>query len=356
MPMSTYFYRKTLGLLGGLIIMALLCSARFRRADETSDLMFTTAKGPADFGEPVYSFRENPPTEAGFELGRKLFYDPILSGDYMTSCASCHQRFAAFAHVDHALSHGVLGKVGLRNVPALQNLAWSKSFMADGGILHLDLQPIAPITNPGEMNETLEHALQKLRSDSLYPRLFARAYGDTAVTSSRLLKALSQFLVQLVSANSRYDKMRRNEIQFSVEEQHGLEVFRARCVSCHAEPLFTDQSFRNINLPVDSALQDSGRARISGKAEDRYRFKVPSLRNVEWTYPYMHDGRFQKLAQVLDFYSAQAAEHPSEGTDAEVAKAAGLSIEEKAALLSFLKTLTDRDFLRNRRFADPGLR
>lgn len=318
---------------------------------ESKDVVF---KAPKGFPKPVYDITKNKPTSDGFLLGRKLFYDPILSKDYFTSCATCHQRFAAFAHIDHALSHGVLGQIGKRNVPALQNLAWKDAFMADGGINHLDLQPIAPITNPIEMDETLEHVLTKLRQDSLYPRMFRKAFGDSAITSQRLLKALSQFLVLMVSNDSRYDKFLRGREKFTAEEEQGLSLFRSRCISCHPEPLFTDNSYRNIGLKPDTALQDSGRAHITGLKEDVFRFKVPSLRNVEMTYPYMHDGRFRNLQQVMDHYAA--GKFFGDNRDVALSASVGLSESEKAALIAFLKTLTDKTFLYDRRFADPNFR
>ncbi len=349
---------KTIALLFlALSIVLLCCAARLLRAvDEgIADIHFQV---PTGFPTTVYDVQSNPPTAAGFELGRKLFYDPILSNDYLSSCASCHQRFAAFAHIDHALSHGAPGKIGFRNVPALQNLAWKDAFMADGGIMHLDLQPIAPITNPIELNESLENVIQKLQRDSIYPEMFRRAFGDKTISSTRMLKAMSQFLLMLVSADSRYDKMLRKEVQFTEQEQRGLDVFRARCVSCHPEPLFTDNSYRNILLPIDSALRDSGRARITGLASDNNRFKVPSLRNVEWTYPYMHDGRFRTLRQVLDFYASDpntmASHNGTQIGDPSRAKPVGLSDEEKSELIIFLKSLSDSHFLHDNRFADPN--
>ncbi len=341
----------SLTLLALISILALLRS---------NDGEFHTGQGdtihfavPQGFPPPVYDVTKNEPTQAGFELGRRLFYDPLLSSDYLSSCSSCHQRFAAFAHIDHALSHGVLGKIGLRNVPALQNLAWKDAFMADGGIRHLDLQPIAPLTSPIEMNESLASVLSKLRRDTLYPRLFARAFGDSTISSSRMLKALSQFLLMLVSSNSRYDQMMRGEVQFTEQEQRGLQLFRERCASCHTEPLFSDNSYRNIHLAVDTALRDSGRARITTLHRDAYRFKVPSLRNVEWTYPYMHDGRFRTLRQVMDYYAHLDPNTLHDADDASLARTAGLSDEEEQLLIVFLKTLSDKQFLHDRRFDDP---
>ena len=310
-------------------------------------------KIPKGFPEPQYDFKKNKITPEGFILGRKLFYDPVLSADFFTSCATCHQRFAAFAHIDHPISHGRLGKIGKRNVPALQNLIWQNNFMWDGGINHLDLQPIAPITGDAEMGETLLNVIEKLNRDSVYRNLFYEAYHDSAITTERLLKSLSQFLCMMVSAGSRYDKFIHHEEKFSDREINGLKIFRSRCENCHKEPLFTDNSFRNIGLKMDTALRDSGRAMITGLKQDCMKFKVPSLRNVEMTYPYMHDGRFKNLQQVIDHYSNG---NFALNADSSVFRTTGLSDQEKQDIIAFLKTLTDKTFLYDRRFADPNFR
>ncbi|MEO8148012.1 MAG: cytochrome c peroxidase [Bacteroidia bacterium] len=311
-------------------------------------------KIPKGFPKPVYDFKQNKITPEGFVLGRKLFYDPILSNDYFTSCASCHQRFAAFAHIDHPLSHGVLGKIGKRNVPALQNLIWKDGFMADGGINHLDLQPIAPMTSPVEMAETLENVIKKLQNDSVYPALFYKAFGDSIVTSEHLLKSLSQFLCLMVSCDSRYDKYMQGKEKFTEKELSGLKLFRNHCAGCHKEPLFTDNSYRNIGLKPDTALKDSGRAAITGLQSDYMKFKVPSLRNVELTYPYMHDGRFKNLQLVMNHYAE--GNFFTAHIDEIILRNVGLTEEEKSDIIVFLKTLTDKTFLYDRRFADPNFR
>lgn len=313
---------------------------------DSADIAFRIPDG---FPQPLYDLADLHPTPAGFMLGRKLFYDPILSQDYFTSCASCHQQFAAFAHVDHALSHAVIGSIGFRNVPALQNLLWKDAFMLDGAIHHLDVQPLAPLTNPIELNETLPHVLEKLRSDSTYRDMFAKAYGDTAITSKRFLRALSQYLVLLISSNSKYDKMRRGEIEYNEQEKKGLILFREHCASCHTEPLMSDNSYRVIGLPIDTALRDSGRARVTGRPADYAAFKVPSLRNVARTYPYMHDGRFRTLKMVLDFYRKGT----SLAHDPALESARTLSESDAQDIITFLGTLTDTSFVRDRRFADP---
>lgn len=307
---------------------------------------------PKNFPKPVYNLKENKITPQGFLLGRKLFYDPILSKDNFTSCASCHQRFAAFAHVDHALAHGIRGQIGKRNVPALQNLVWKKEYMADGGINHLDLQPIAPITSPIEMGESLDSVIFKLRKDTIYPRMFSKAFGDTSITTGRLMKSLSQFLALMVSSDSRYDKYIKGEEKFTDKELNGLKLFRTHCVSCHKEPMLTDYSYRNIGLKPDSALNDSGRAIITGNPKDYMKFQVPGLRNIEMTYPYMHDGRFKNLEEVVDHYSNH--DFFTAGVDPVIKKMPGLSQEERLDIIIFLRTLTDKTFLYDRRFIDPN--
>ena len=277
----------------------------------------------------------------------------ILSSDYSISCATCHQRIAAFAHIDHALSHGIFGKIGKRNVPALQNLIWKDALMLDGGVNNLEVQPINPITNPMEMNERLVHVVSKLQHDSNYVLLFQNAFHDTIVTSQKMLKALAQFTGLMISSDSRYDKFIRGEIELNEPELRGLNLFRSQCLNCHPEPLFTDNSYRNIGLKPDTAIADSGHANITGLAADYFKFKVPSLRNVEMTYPYMHDGRFKNLKQVLDHY-ANGNFYGS--YDKSIEKNIGLTEEQKNDLLAFLKTLTDKTFLYDRRFADPEMK
>lgn len=308
-------------------------------------------KIPREFPKPYYDLKKNKITLNGFILGRKLFYDPILSSDNVTSCASCHQHFAAFAHIDHALSHGTKGKIGTRNVPALQNLIWKDSYMADGGVSHLELQPIAPITNPSEMNESLENVIKKLNSSSRYRRLFFEAFGDSIVTTEKLLKSLSQFLATLISNKAKYDLFVKGKVKFTEKEFLGLNLFRKHCESCHKEPLFTDNSYRNIGLNPFTSPRDSGRQKITGMPNDFMKFKVPSLRNVEVTYPYMHDGRFQSLQLVLNHYSK--GNFYTSNVDTTILRNVGLTEKEKSAIIEFLKTLTDRDFISNKKFNAP---
>ena len=309
---------------------------------------------PKGFPKPVYTFKNNTLTPEVFVLGRKLFYDPILSKDSSTSCASCHQRIAAFAHFDHPLSHGINGLIGKRNVSALQNLIWKDALMWDGGVNNLEVQPINPITNPVEMNESLANIIQKLKHNKDYVEEFNAAFHTNVINSEELLKSLAQFTGLMVSANSRYDKYIRKEDTFSKAEQHGLVLFRANCAACHKEPLFTDNSYRDNGIGSDTSLKDMGRGAITGQDADNMRFKVPSLRNIEMTYPYMHDGRFRNLEQVLNHYTHTAK--LTDRADTVLKKGISLTEEDKKDLLAFLKTLTDKEFLYDRRFADPNMK
>ena len=309
---------------------------------------------PKGFPKPLYRFKDNKLTPEKFLLGRKLFYDPILSKDSTISCQSCHMRIAAFGHSDHALSHGFNGLIGKRNVPALQNLIWKDTYMWDGGVNNLEVQPINPITNPVEMNESLAGVIKKLQGNSQYVADFRAAFGDTVVTSEKLLKALAQFTGLMISADSRYDRYMNGSDTFSTSEKSGLNIFRGKCASCHKEPLFTDNSYRNNGLQPDTALKDKGRSAITGKDNDDYSFKVPSLRNIDMTYPYMHDGRYRKLRNVLDHYGNSAGYCSK--ADKDVYKIGALTEQDKKDLLAFLATLSDKTFIYDRRFVDPFMK
>src|SRR6185437_9354103 len=344
--------KSFLAILFSLFILVLL----FSFIDNGSFFLITkhdvAFKKPKGFPKPLYDLETNKPTPEGFMLGRKLFYDPILSKDNTVSCATCHQQFAAFAQTDHSFSHGVNGLFGKRNAPALQNLIWRDAFMVDGGVNHLDLQPIAPITNPLEMNEDLGSVLKKLQQNKDYVALFKEVYNDSVISSNHFLKSLSQFLSLLISADSRYDRYKRGKDTLSKSELNGLKLFRANCASCHAEPLFTDNSYRSNGIGVNPVIKDSGRYLITRFPDDLLKFKVPSLRNIEVSYPYMHDDRFYRLKQVLNHYSKVSSS--KNNPDPILKNMPSLNEQEQKDIISFLKTLTDKAFLRDKRFMDPG--
>lgn len=309
---------------------------------------------PSNFPELKYTYPNNPLTTQGIELGKQLFYDGRLSSTNQVSCAFCHEQQHAFTHHGHDLSHGINDLVGTRNTPALQNLAFMDEFFFDGASNNLEMVSIVPIHNELEMNENLPSIISKISTDPKYIKLFGLAFPDKKISSTNMLKALAQFMTVLISSNSKYDKYVRNETggEFSTQEKAGLAVFTQKCTSCHATDLFTDNSFRNNGLPLNPRLNDLGREEVSGNQEDRYKFKVPSLRNIALTAPYMHDGRFGSLESVLNFYSNGMVD--SETIDPILKTSHGLGISlsssEKQDLIAFLNTLTDLEFITNSNF------
>lgn len=306
---------------------------------------------PAHFPKPVYDFGRNPLRSETIQLGRALFYDPLLSVNNAISCASCHSQYNGFAHADHALSHGIYDSIGTRNAPALMNLAWQTRFMWDGAVNHLDVQALAPITHPKEMGETLPAVLKKLSASALYPRLFFEAFGDSAITGQRMLLALAQFQLTLISAQSKYDSVMAGKATFTAQQQSGYALFCTHCNTCHREPLFTTGAFSSNGLPVDTTLNDYGRGSITKKSSDSLLFKIPTLRNIEFSYPYMHDGRFTRLSQVLTHYTSGIVTHKN--LPASLQKPIVLSPDQKVDLTAFLLTLTDKKFLYNSAFSYP---
>ncbi len=304
---------------------------------------------PKKWPKPIYDFSKNKITNEGFQLGRKLFYDPILSKDSTISCASCHLQQTGFAHVDHELSHGIAGRIGTRNALTLQNLAWSTSFMYDGAITNLEMQPLAPIVNHDEMDENFPHVVAKLNQNEVYKSLFYKAFQTNKITGQLTLKAIAQFIVSLKTTNSKYDKVVNNEEQFSEMEQKGYNIFKKHCNTCHKEPLFSSNEFKNNGLSVDITLNDYGRMRITNNPKDSLLFKVPTLRNIEFTFPYMHDGRFKNLNQVIKHYNSGIVF--SKTLSEELQQPLNLSDNERVELVAFLKTLTDKEFLFNKRFS-----
>ncbi|GEC77514.1 cytochrome-c peroxidase [Flavobacterium aquatile] len=311
---------------------------------------------PSNFPPLAYDLANNPLTEKGFELGKKLFYDGRLASDGLVSCGFCHIQEDAFTHHGHTVSHGVNNNVGNRNTPPIQNLAFQTAFMWDGATTHLDLQPIIPFSSPLEMNGNFSDAIIMMKGDANYRKLFKQAFPDGAINSENMLKALGQFMVMVTSSNSKFDKYRRNEPggTLSTNELEGYEIFNDKCASCHATDIFTDNSYRNNGLPVNPAVNDIGRYRVTELEQDVYKFKVPSLRNIEKTAPYMHDGRFFTLEAVLNHYSSGVVNSSTLDASLNNSGALGipLSASEKSKLIAFLKTLTDNEFLTNPKYAE----
>jgi cytochrome c peroxidase len=306
---------------------------------------------PINWPTPVYNFKNNPLDSAKVKIGNALFYDPLLSIDNSISCASCHSPYNAFAHTDHALSHGIYDRIGKRNAPALMNLAWQPTFMWDGAINHLDMQSLAPITHPDEMGSSINEVVLKLNSSPIYKKLFFEAFNDSIISGERVLKSLSQFMLTLISADSKYDQVKNGKANFTTQEQNGYVLFTKYCTACHKEPLFTNHSFQNNGLPLDSSLNDLGRMSFTNNSNDSLKFKVPTLRNIEFTFPYMHDGRFKTLNEVMNHYTNQII---FSKTLAEPLKSnLPLSSNDKVDIIAFLLTLSDKKFLFNKKNGFP---
>ena len=343
-------HRLQLILIAGFSLVLLACS----KSDEV--LAFIGFTKPAHFPAPVYKLENNPVTQEGFELGRKLFYESRLSRNNTVSCGFCHLQTAAFTHHGHDVSHGIDDRLGSRNSPPIMNLAWNTTFMWDGGVFDLDLQPVVPITNPVEMDETVNNVLNKLRNTAPYPEMFKKAFGSEEITTARMVKALSQFMVMLVSDQSKYDSViRKQGARFTQEEQQGYTLFQQKCSSCHKEPLFTDQSFRNNGIGT-GPNNDEGRYPITLNMNDKYKFKVPSLRNLAYTAPYMHDGRMYTLNAVLNHYISEVQDMATLDPLLKQNGVLGipLSASDKQFLLAFLNTLNDRNFITDKRFSEES--
>ncbi|MCG9791273.1 cytochrome-c peroxidase [Flavobacterium algicola] len=311
---------------------------------------------PSNFPALAYNISLNPPTEKGFELGKKLFYDGRLASDGLVSCGFCHIQENAFTHHGHTFSHGVDEGIGTRNAPPIQNLAFQSVFMYDGAATNLDTQPIIPLLSEIEMNGDLTAIMAMMKADKTYQTLFKQAFVGGEINAENMLKAMSQFMVMIVSSNSKFDKYRRNESggDFTADEVAGYSIFNSKCASCHATDLMTDDSFRNNGLAVNPQINDIGRYRVTEDAADYYKFKVPSLRNIEKTAPYMHDGRFGTLELVLEHYNSgvvsSATLDPILKQNSRIGIA--LSTIEKTQLIAFLKTLTDNQYLTDKRFSE----
>lgn len=322
-----------------------------RKSDNPNHLTWLEQELPGNFPAPAYRFNDNPVSEEGFELGRKLFYDGRLSVDGVHPCASCHQQIAAFGTYEHDRSHGVHSSHTLRNAPVLFNLAWQTQFHWDGEFGSLYHEATQPINGVTEMGETFNGVINKLQQDEEYRALFKKVFRTEFISPDEVLKALAQFTGRLISDNSRFDLYKKGMETFTPEEENGYQLFKSKCATCHLEPMFTDYSFRNIGLPVDPLLNDYGRIRVTGNKEDSLKFKVPSLRNVYITSNYMHDGRFNTLMQCLNHYRTGVQKNST--VDPLVANGIAMTNTEATNLVLFLRTLTDSSFIKDTRFGKP---
>jgi cytochrome c peroxidase len=300
----------------------------------------------------------NPLTEEGVALGKKLFFDSTLSGDGTQSCASCHNPKKAFTD-QQQFSDGIQGEFGKRNAMPLFNLAWNfdERFAWDGKEFGLEEQALEPVSNPIEMHANWKKVADRLQQNTAYPNLFFQAFGTSKIDSILVTKAIAQFERTLISGNSKFDQFLREETTLTSEEQNGFDVFmdeaKGDCFHCHGSdnnPLWTDNKFHNNGL--DATFQDIGLAEVTGNPNDNGKFKSPSIRNLAFTAPYMHDGRFTTLEEVIAHYSEGLKKSATIDPLMKNVNKGGvqLSTRDKTDLKAFLLTLSDNDFNSNTAF------
>lgn len=305
---------------------------------------------PVYFGtmpQPSYNIA----TKEGVALGKKLFFDPMLSSNNKVSCATCHHSEAAFAETETKFSNkGVSQKFLHRHTPPLFNLAWHTGFFWDGGATNLESQVFGPITHADEQNKNLKTLVAELKVNTTYTSLFKQAFPKDSISSQTISYALSQFQRSLISSNSLYDSYLKSKDTsvFSAKQFLGYKTFLAKCETCHKEPFLTDFEYHNNGLDadfLDESLEGlfQGRYRITTNPADKGKYKTPTLRNIVLTAPYMHDGRFATLDSVLKHYEKNIKYYPT--LDARLQNKIRLSITEKSNLISFLQTLTDNVFV-----------
>ncbi|MBM3429405.1 MAG: cytochrome-c peroxidase [Bacteroidetes bacterium] len=314
---------------------------------------------------------DNPMTVEGVELGRFLFYEKRLSGDNTQSCASCHLPSASFSDPNQ-YSTGIDGIQGTRHSMALVNLGWEDFFFWDGRKTTLETQILEPVPNPIEMHQSWKRTVEKLNADVNYRNRFFKAFGEEGIDSTKATKAIAQFIRTLISGESKFDVMYKYENNLSlnsseqailqtvdVEEWAGYDLFKslngADCFHCHNGPLMRVKKFSNNGL-MPNSVDDRGRAGVTNNPLDNYKFKVPTLRNIALTAPYMHDGRFATLDEVIEHYSSGIHMSPTIDPLIEFGSQGGVQLDaqEKYLLKKFLLTLTDQKFVLNPNFQDPN--
>ena len=299
---------------------------------------------------------DNPLTNEGVALGRLLFYDPILSADNSQSCASCHNPEFSFTDNGKKFSTGIDGIEGNRNSPPVINIGWMSSLFWDGRASTIEEQALEPIPNPIEMHQEWADAANKLNNHPEYPELFYQAFGSKIIDSIMVVQAIAQFERTMISSNSKWDSYLRGEVMLSQSESQGFEIFfteKGDCFHCHSTILFTDNKFRNNGL--DSIFTDDGLSDFTNNSNDIGKFKTPTLRNIMFTAPYMHDGRFSSLEEVIDFYSEGIVWSPTVDPLMKKVNQGGLFLtqQEKNSLIAFIKTLSDTSFINNPEYSNP---
>lgn len=343
------FEKRMYRILSILTLFSLLLFAACIKDPSFKNPAHTSVNLDVPAGLPEMKIPDNNPLSVeGIALGRKLFYDEILSADSTQSCASCHNPKDYFVDDEEQFSDGIDGIFGTRNSMPLFNVGYSKSFFWDGGTPTLEDQALDPVINPIEMHNTWKNAVASLNKHSDYPTLFKAAFADLdTVETKYVVRALAQFERTLLSANTRFDKYKAGEIELTAQEKRGEEIFiseeKGDCFHCHSYGgTFTDFEFRNNGL--DSVITDEGRYLITGKTADIGKFKTPTLRNIEFTAPYMHDGRFATLRECIEHYNTGVRPHPNTSPLVATKVKGRMNTADIDDLISFLKTLSDYEF------------
>jgi cytochrome c peroxidase len=348
-----------------VIHIILFCLVLLSCSSEDQDIGYEPTAQPLEIPQlfleniiPPVIPNDNPQTAEGIALGKKLFFDTVLSENGTQACASCHSPQNAFTD-DSPTSQGVDGNFGFRNSMPLFNLAWNYGdrFNWDGSALSLERQALEPVENPIELHSDWEAVVERLQNDSEYPELFQRAFKTTTITKELTTKAIAQFERTLISANSKFDKYSLGQATLTPQELNGLDVFlredKGDCFHCHGtpnNPLWTDNLFHNNGL--DTTFSDLGLGSVTGDPNDNGKFRSPSLRNLAYTAPYMHDGRFETLDEVINFYSEGLQNSATIDPLMKQINQGGvqLSDQDKADLKAFLLTLSDPSFITNPNF------
>lgn len=346
-----------------ITLVATVCMAGCQIDGHEGPLVPYDAPTPLDIAvpanlPPITIPADNPTTVEGVALGRKLFYEPLLSGDNTQSCGSCHAQAFGFSDNNRRFSEGIDHQLGNMNAMAIMNLAWANEFFWDGRIVGIENQVREPVINVIEMHETWPNAITDLQVSDAYPPLFKAAFGTDTITEDLVVKAIAQFERTLVAGNSDYDKFMRGEANaMSQAAFRGMQLFfteRGDCFHCHTTDLLTDYDYHNNGLDSVFNADNLGRAAVTNRSSDTGKFKTPGLRNVEVTGPYMHDGRFATLEEVVEHYNSGIRRSPT--LDPKIKNPDGLFLtnQEKSDLVAFLKALTDQSFLTNPAFSDPN--
>jgi len=333
-----------------LVILIIVGISSCKKPKETTPYIL---EQPYKF--PLYPEGEDILSEEAIKLGRRLFYDPILSGDSTMSCATCHVQEDGFSD-KRRFSIGIDGSIGDRQSMPIINVAWMEKLFWDGRAIKVKGQALEPVENPIEMKAHWPIVVEKLKIHDIYIKMFDDAFPEQEITKDLAAEAIAQFEKTIISSNSKFDKYLKGQYTLTEQEQRGYDLFfseQADCFHCHSGALVTDLQFHNNGL--DAIHIDKGLENVTKNINDRGKFKTPTLRNISYTAPYMHDGRFNTIDEVLDHYSTGVQNSATIDPLMEFAAQGGVSLnaQEKEDIKAYLLLLNDEEFLNNPKFSSP---